>query len=61
MQLDIEQLKKVKLSNTEYRSYLINTLKSLENFPPIVTIEQAIEMQRLLFEVIKELYKIDSR
>ena len=60
MPLDLEQLKKTKLSSTKYRTYLIDLLENLENFPPVVSIDQAIKVQRLLFEITKELYKIDG-
>lgn len=60
MSLDLEQLKKTKLSSTKYRTYLIDLLENLEKFPPVVSIDQAIKVQKLLFEITKELYKIDS-
>lgn len=58
--LDLEQLKKTKLSSTKYRTYLIDLLENLEKFPPVVSIDQAIKVQKLLFKITKELYKIDS-
>ena len=48
------------LSGKEYREHLISLLEQAEKFPPIVSIDQAIEEQRYLFEVAKELYRLDN-
>lgn len=58
--LDVQKLKIQHLSGKEYREHLISLLEQAEKFPPIVSIDQAIEEQRYLFEVAKELYRLDN-
>lgn len=58
--LDIQKLKFQHLGGREYREHLISLLEQAEKFPPIVSIDQAIEEQSYLFEVVKELYRLDN-
>lgn len=58
--LNIQKLKFQHLGGREYREHLISLLEQAEKFPPIVSIDQAIEEQSYLFEVVKELYRLDN-
>lgn len=52
-------LRKEKLTKQKYRKHIIELIEATGKFP-ITNIDGAIQAQWLMFELSKELYRIDS-
>lgn len=52
-------LRKEKLTKQKYRKHIIELIEATGKFP-ITNIDRAIQAQWLMFELSKELYRIDS-
>ena len=52
-------LRKEKLTKPKYRNHIVDMIDATNKFP-LSNIDQGIQAQWLLFELAKELYRIDS-
>ena len=52
-------LRKEKLTKRKYRKHIIELIEATGKFP-ITNIDRTIQAQRIMFELSKELYRIDN-
>lgn len=52
-------LRKEKLTKPKYRKHIVDMIDATNKFP-LSSIDQGIQAQWLLFELAKELYRIDN-
>ena len=57
--VDTERFGYVVLTGREYRQYLIQSIKTVQEIP-VVSISEILQAQDLLFKLTSELYRIDS-
>ena len=57
--VDTERFGYVVLTKREYRQYLIQSIKTVQEIP-VVSISEILQAQDLLFKLTSELYRIDS-
>ena len=57
--VDTERFGYVVLTKREYRQYLIQSIKTVQEIP-VVSISEILQAQDLLFKLTSELYKIDG-
>ena len=57
--VDTERFGYVILTKREYRQYLIQSIKTVQEIP-VVSISEILQAQDLLFRLTSELYRIDS-
>lgn len=57
--VDTERFGHVILTKREYRQYLIQSIKTVQEIP-VVSISEILQAQDLLFKLTSELYKIDG-
>lgn len=57
--IDAERFRHVDLTGREYRQYLIQSIKTVQEIP-VVSISEILQAQDLLFKLTSELYRIDS-
>ena len=57
--VDTERFGYVALTGREYRQYLIQSIKTVQEIP-VVSISEILQAQDLLFRLTSELYKVDG-
>ena len=57
--VDTERFGYVVLTKREYRQYLIQSIRTVQEIP-VVSISEILQAQDLLFKLTSELYRIDS-
>ena len=57
--IDAERFRHVVITGREYRQYLIQSIKTIQEIP-VVSISEILQAQDLLFKLTSELYRIDS-
>lgn len=57
--IDTERFGYVVLTKREYRQYLIQSIKTVQEIP-VVSISEILQAQDLLFKLTSELYKVDG-
>ena len=57
--VDTERFGYVILTKREYRQYLIQSIKTVQEIP-VVSISEILQAQDLLFKLTSELYKVDG-
>lgn len=57
--IDAERFRHIDLTGREYRQYLVQSIKTVQEIP-VVSISEILQAQDLLFKLTSELYRIDS-
>lgn len=57
--VDAERFRHVALTGREYRQYLVQSIKTVQEIP-VVSISEILQAQNLLFKLTSELYKVDG-